>query len=341
MSTLRRSTAFCGLGATAIGDVRSDDVAAVIGAGTALGTPHDGAENGPFFVRTVTKLYTWSASEPAVHDLRHGGTLLDRVVDLGDIDFTGLSLDQALDAIESAVGGLPPQTAPCVIGGDHTITLPVVRALAARRSEPFFVLHFDHHLDLQVWDGAPAKSDMQREPVFNTNVMSYVSDRIGPGRLVQVGLSPYATVEASSAAALPGYLRPIGTQLSVTAPEIADMAAFHRVVGSGRDVYVSVDVDVLDRTEMSATAYPAEVGLSTLELLRLIDVALENNRIIGFDLVEFAAARNDREPKTLADAQRAALVFLHLLGWVRRQARNRTSQPTVRTTAEDRSCSTP
>jgi arginase family enzyme len=139
-----------------------------------------------------------------------------------------------------------------------------------------------------------------------------------------VGVFPFATVEDDSAHALPGFLRSVGRQVTVSAPEIDDAVAFGDIVGRGEDVYVSVDVDVLDAAEMSSTGYPATVGLSMRRLLRLIDLALADNRLIGFDVVEFAADREDRSPKTLADAQRAALVFVHLLGWVSRQANART-----------------
>lgn len=119
---------------------------------------------------------------------------------------------------------------------------------------------------------------------------------------------------------MPGYLEAIGKQVCVTSPELEDPVAFRELVGAGADVYVTVDVDVLDRVDMSATGYPAELGLPIRQLLQLIDQVAAQNSIIGFDLVEFAADRDDRDPKTLADAQRAALIFLHLLAWVRRQA---------------------
>ncbi|MFD9002369.1 arginase family protein [Streptomyces sp. NPDC059582] len=320
------TTSFCGLPFADPDRVPAGTVAAVVGVGHSLGSPHKGAEHGPFFLRTVSKEYTWAAESARIYDLRHGVGLFDRVVDVGDLDLAPdltpgpaePTLTEVLDAVRALVAALPPRVAPCVIGGDHTVTLPIVTALAERREAPFTVVQFDHHLDLQIWDGAPARP-REREPIFHTNVMSHVSDVIGPGRLLQVGVSPFATVEEDSAHALPQFLRSIGRQVCVSAPEIDDAPAFREIVGQGEDIYVSVDVDVLDAADMSSTGYPATVGLSTRRLLRLIDLALTDNRLIGFDVVEFAAGREDRSPRTLADAQRAALVFVHLLGWVSRQ----------------------
>lgn len=325
MSRDNRTTSFCGLPFADPRSIPAGTVAAVAGVGHSLGSPHRGAEHGPFFLRTVSKEYTWSAASARVVDLRHGVTPLDGIVDVGDLATTETTLTGVLEATRAFVTGLPPRVVPCVIGGDHTVTLPVVSALAARRARPFTVVQFDHHLDLQIWEGAPARPG-KRDPVFHTNVMSHVSDVLGPGRLLQVGVFPFATVEDDSAHALPAFLRSVGRQVPVSAPEIDDADAFRDVVGRGGDVYVSVDLDVLDAAEMSSTGYPATVGLSLRRLLRLIDLALAANRLVGFDVVEFAADRADRSPKTLADAQRAALVFVHLLSWAGRQRDARTDR---------------
>lgn len=315
------TTAFCELPCAGLDAVPEHAVAAVIGAGSALGAAHQGAENGPFFVRTLSKSYTWSADAPGVFDLRAGRALLEGAVDVGDLEFDGMTLDETLAAVKAAVGALPTAVIPCVIGGDHTITLAVVDALSARRSAPITVVQFDHHLDLQIWESAPARADASREPIFNTNVMSHVSDRIGPQRLIQIGVAPYATVESDAVAVMAAFLASVGQQVSLLSATLDDREAMAAIFGHGRDVYLTVDVDVLDPAAMSSTGCPADIGLGTRELLSLVDLVLSRNRLIGFDLVEFAAHRDARDPKTLADAGRATLVFLHLLGWACRSGR--------------------
>jgi arginase family enzyme len=313
----------CGLPFAPLDAVPAGTVGAVLGVASSLGSPHGGAENAPFFLRTVSQTLTWPAASPGLFDLRHWLPLLDGLVDMGDLDFSGMTITAALEVTAAAIRRLPPTVAPCVIGGDHTVTLAIVRALSERGKRPFTVVQFDHHLDLQIWEGAAGTPGAAREPVFHTNVMSHVSDLIGPGNLVQVGVSPYATVEAHEVHALATLLAATGRQIGVTAPEIDDARAFQAVIGEGNDIYVTVDIDVLDGVEMASTAYPAPFGLRTHQLLRLIDWAVQRNRLLGFDVVEFAAARTDRAPGTLADSQRALLVFLHLLAWVRKQSAHR------------------
>jgi arginase family enzyme len=320
MPTTRTVTALCGLPRTDFNNVPVGSIGAVLGAAYSLGSPHDGAENAPFFLRTVSKKLTWAAQDPALFDLRHEINPLQGFVDLGDLDFDGMALEDALAATESAVRSLPATVAPCVIGGDHTVSLAVVKALLRRRKKPLCVVQFDHHLDLQIWDGAPAKISAEREPIFHTNVMSHVSDLIGPGNLIQVGVSPYVTVEGDAVDALPKFLRTIGRQICFSSPAIDDNDAFQSIVGGGKDIYISVDIDVIDKIEMRSTSYPAEVGLSVQQLLRLIDWAAARNKLVGFDVVEFAAARDDRSPQTIADSERALLIFLHLVSCLAAQS---------------------
>jgi arginase family enzyme len=238
------------------------------------------------------------------------------VFDLGDIVFGNADLDEALEQIECVVSALPDGVAPCVIGGDHTVTLPVVRALSARRSEPFWVIQLDHHLDLQLWGDDPDRPG-GRESIFNTNVMSHVSDLLGPGQVLQIGLNPFVTVETGAIESARAYLKRVGQQVSVTDPILSDETLLSALSGSGRDIYLTVDVDVLEWQSMSSTGYPAEIGLPLTQLLRIIDVVLADNRLIGCDVVEFAADATDRSPKTLADGGRAVAILLHLLRHLR------------------------
>lgn len=313
---------FFGLPRVALDEIPRQGLRTVLlGAGSSMGSALDGAENGPFFLRALSKAHTWSAERPAVlslHDRRRDP--LAGSADLGDLSFEGQDLPGVLGTLEMAVATLVRTgIVSGVVGGDHSMTLGAVRALHRTRPRPFKVIQFDHHLDLQTW-GTSGPSPSRRDDVFNTNVMSHVADLLGPGCLVQVGLGPYATVERASRAAVMAHLTEVGEQVSLFSQEMSDPQAVAQLVGAAGDVYVSVDLDVLETAAMSSTGYPAEVGLRVNELTALIDAVLERNRLIGFDVVEFATPRTARDAKTLADGCRANLVLLHLLGWANRQA---------------------
>lgn len=302
------SDTFCGVPRVTVDAIPPGTAAAVIGVPTSAGSGWTGADNGPYFLRTLSKQFTWGAPDSVVVSVDTGAPALGSVVDLGDIEADG-PVEKVLDEVRRTVAGLPAGVVPSVIGGDHSITLGVVRGLLDRDGGPVDVVQFDHHLDLQLWGDPNGEPD----PVFNTNVMSHVSRAIGPGRLSQVCIGPYAAVAASAVDSVGGLLAGVGRQLSVRSPDLSDPDRFRDRIGRGRAVHLSVDLDLLQPAEMSSTNYPAVAGLDVATLLRLIDLTLEQNVLIGFDVVEFAAERGARDPKTLADAARAALVFLHLL----------------------------
>lgn len=293
----------------------------LVGAGSSLGSALDGAQNGPFFLRALSKAHTWSAERPTVLTLQdHAQNPLAGGADLGDLDLEGQNLPDVLGALEATVATLASNGVVCgVVGGDHSLTLGAVRALHRARQRPFKVVQFDHHLDLQTW-GTPGPTPARRDDVFNTNVMSHIADLLGPGCLVQVGVDPYTTVELANRAAVEAHLAEVGEQVSLFSRKLSVPRAVAQVVGTAGDVYVSVDVDVLESAAMSSTGYPAEVGLRVNELTALIDAVLESHRLIGFDVMEFATPRTARDAKTLADGCRANLVLLRLLGWASRQA---------------------
>lgn len=302
-------TPFFGRPVVSVDDV-GEATSVIVGAGHSAGSAHEGAENGPYFLRALSKAHTWSAERPCVLDVRSGSEVLDGLVDLGDLDLHGLDAAGVIEAVRATVLALPPGVSPCVVGGDHTLTLGVVQALLMRSDEPFWVVQLDQHLDLQVWGAEPTR---EREPIFNTNVMSHVSDLLGPGRLLQIGVAPHMTVEDAARVAVAEYLAHVGRQVPLGSPELEDLHALDELSGRGRDVYVTLDIDVLERHAMSSTGYPADTGLTTGRLLGVLAAVLRGNRLVGCDLVEFAAPRDSRDPKTLADGGRAVAMLLHLL----------------------------
>lgn len=285
----------------------------VFGVPSAMGSPHADSRNGPYFLRRLTRRYTWAFPEPALIDLRGSLAPIRGAADVGDIE-PGEDLAALAARIEAVIAGLPPGSAPIAVGGDHSITHPLVRALQAQLGRRLTVVCFDHHLDHQCW----ARS---LDPLFHTNVMTHVSETIGAGRLIQIGSEPVQTAPEAEAEWYATRLATAGRQFALLTPQIEDDAAVLDAVGRDADVYVSVDVDVLPRHQMRATAYPADIGLSLDRVVALIRLIASHNRVVGADLVEFAADRANRDPEILADAARASMLLYELLSAATRRER--------------------
>lgn len=291
----------------------------IFGVPSALGSPHTGSRNGPYFLRRLTQRFTWACSDSTFIDIRQGATPIEGAADAGDIK-PGESLAALVADIETAIGKLPVGSVPIAVGGDHSITLPIVRALQTRLERPLTVVCFDHHLDHQYWSRS-------LDPLFHTNVMTHVSEAIGVGRLIQIGVEPVQTAPTALVEWYATRLAEVGRQIALLTPEIEDDAAVLDAVGCDGDVYISVDVDVLPRHQMRATAYPADIGLPLDRVVALIHLIAAHNRIVGADLVEFAADRDNRDPELLADAARASILLYELLRIAINRERTPKSEP--------------
>ncbi|KAK8115491.1 Arginase/deacetylase [Apiospora sp. TS-2023a] len=196
------------------------------------------------------------------------------------------------------------KTLPRVItlGGDHTITLPLLRSIN-RAYGPVSVIHFDSHLDTwkpKVFGGSPSEvASINHGTYFwhaaqegllmnDTNIHAGIRTTLsGPSDYENDGYCGFEIVEARE-------IDKIGTDGIIK--KIIDR------VGTKRPVYLSIDIDTLDPAFAPATGTPETGGWSTREL-RTILRGLEDINLIGADIVEVAPAYDtNAEHTTMAAA---------------------------------------
>jgi agmatinase len=274
---------------------RLDDVGSA--AVAVLGAPFDsgssyrpGARFGPAAVRAASKLLR--PYHPAL-DIHPWGER--QVADAGDAAINPFDLEAAVADVERAAGEVLERAERVVtIGGDHTIALPLLRAVHARHGQPALV-HFDAHLD--TWDTYFGASYTHGTP-FRRAAEERLLD---VERSLHVGIRGplYAGSDLADDAAL-GYA--VISTARISAEGVA--AAVDRIrerVGD-RPLYVSVDIDVLDPAHAPGTGTPEPGGLTTRELQELLR-GLDGLPIAGADIVEVAPAYDHAELTALAAGQ--------------------------------------
>lgn len=205
-----------------------------------------------------------------------------QVVDAGDIPVNPFDLTEAVSEVERAALALGEQVQRIVtIGGDHTVALPLLRAVAAKHG-PVAVLHFDAHLD--TWDtyfGAPITHGTpfrraSEEGLIDLTASCHVGTR-GPLYSKQdledderLGFSIVSSE----------YIEEHGVE--------AGIARILQRIGD-KPLYVSIDIDVLDPAHAPGTGTPEAGGLTSRELLRILR-ALKSQNIVGADVVEVSPA---------------------------------------------------
>jgi agmatinase len=162
---------------------------------------------------------------------------------------------------------------PFVLGGEHSLTVAPVRALAQRHRE-LVVLQFDAHADLR--DG------YQGEHFSHAAAMRRVLDSPNVS-LVSVGIRAVSKGEVEFYEANRDRIT-IHWAKDQERWDIADIVASLR----GRPVYLTFDIDALDAAVMPATGTPTPGGLSYAKALAIARAACKAGKVVGADLVEFA-----------------------------------------------------
>jgi agmatinase len=284
---------YAGLGTFArlprIEDVGRADVAV-------LGVPFDagvsyrpGARFGPSHIRQSSRLLR--PYNPALDVAPFDG---QQVADAGDVACNPFSIAEAIGQVEAAAKPLLEGDARLLtLGGDHTIALPLLRAVHARHG-PVAVLHFDAHLD--TWD------TYFGEPYTHGTPFRRASEEglIDRSHSMHVGIRGplYARVDLADTARL-GF----ETVHCVELEELGVAGVVTRMAArlGSAPVYVSIDIDVLDPAHAPATGTPEAGGMTSRELLGVLR-GLAGLQVVAADIVEVSPAYDHAEITGIAAA---------------------------------------
>lgn len=254
-----------------------------------VGVPFDstvsyrsGARFGPEHIRNASRLL-----RPYNPEADKWPFLGQQVADLGDVAFNPYDIESALKSIQNAVHDaidFAPKT--LILGGDHTISLPVLRALSSKHG-PISVIHFDAHLD--TWDtyfdqpylhGTPFRRAAE-EGLLDPEGCMHIGTRGGL----------YGSTDMLEDKAL-GFMTIRCHELHLDGVQVAIERIHQRTMG--RPVYVSVDIDVLDPAFAPGTGTPEPGGMASWQLLHIIR-SLTDLHVVGADIMEVSPAYDHAE----------------------------------------------
>jgi guanidinopropionase len=236
-------------------------------------TNRPGARHGPRELRSASTLMRRVHPVTGLEPYK-----LARCGDLGDASVNPASVDDSLARIERFFARVHAAgTVPLSAGGDHLITLPIMRGIA--RSRPVGMVHFDAHSD--TWDTYFGGYKYTHGTPFRRAIEEGLLD---PKRTIQIGIRGSLYDRNDNEWALAQGIR------IVTIEEYFDLgvdrvvAEARRVVGDG-PTYVSFDVDGLDPVFAPGTGTPEVGGYSTHEAQRMLR-GLRGLDLVGADVVE-------------------------------------------------------
>jgi agmatinase len=237
-----------------------------------LGVPFDstasyrpGARFGPMLIRESS--YNFES-----YNLYLDKKLEAEFYDLGDVQTVPGNFQKTCEQVQFSIKEIIDQGfIPLVMGGDHSISYPVTRALDISEAS---VVHFDAHTDL--------RDDYAGEKYSHATVIRRISE-LQPQSITQIGVRSSSQEEVQ-------FAREMGL-VQFTARDVKknmDPVVDHLAALEG-PLYVTVDMDVLDPGYAPSVGTPAPGGLNPLELETLI-LSLQGKDIIGLDVMEVSSS---------------------------------------------------
>ena len=251
---------------------------AIVGAPLDMGSGYRGAKGGPSAMRTQ-----YGAGGIDMYTMVDPSKEL-KIVDYGDIAVDNMSTERTVAHVRERVAEIARTGAiPFIVGGDHSLEYSDVAGLADVHGKGSFgVVHFDSHYDAGkggvhfITHGAPVYRAVKEGHVLGKNY-------------IQVGLrGPWPEKEGFE------WMRDNGVRYHAM-PEVEKngwAATMERALKeareSGKKLYVSFDVDVLDPAFIPGTGTPVPGGLTMREAIPIVRRLCAENQLIGFEIVELA-----------------------------------------------------
>ncbi len=216
------------------------------------------------------------------------------VIDYGDVQFHFGDSEHMLKQVEETASSIVASGKTLIsLGGDHFVTLPLLRAHAKTHGK-LSLIHFDAHTDTY-----------SEDEKYSHGSMFYLAPKEGlvdPSRSVQVGIRTEYTVASHE-------YKVIDADSANNQSAEETIAQIREQVGDN-PAYLTFDIDCLDPAFAPGTGTPVVGGLSTNRAMQILKGIADLN-IVGFDVVEVSPAYDHAEVTSLAGAS-LALQFLYM-----------------------------
>lgn len=269
---------------------------AILGAPNDMGTQwRSGARFGPRGIREASTLFAFGHAGAYDHEDDTLYLTRDevRMVDVGDADIVHTDMATSNANIEAAVTQILAAGAmPVVLGGDHSIHAPVIKAFAGRG--PIHIVHFDAHLDFV--DERHGVRYGHGNPLRRASEMAHIvgMTQLGIRNVSSSNRSDYEAARAAGSQILSVRdVRRLGAEGVLG--QIPECAAY----------YITIDIDGFDPSIAPGTGTPSHGGFQYYEVLEIIQALARRSqgRIVGMDLVEVAPAYDPAGVTSILAAQ--------------------------------------
>lgn len=230
-----------------------------------------------------------SAMRPEFYGLETYSPKLDldledyKICDIGDLELSIGDTDRVLDEIyEGTRNIVKDNKIPFMIGGEHLVTLPAFKAVHEKYKD-IYVLHFDAHTDL--------REEYNNNKNSHATVIKRIWDILGDNRIYQFGIRSGTKEEFNFA-----------LKENHTYMEVSTIDTFEDILKSleKKNVYLTIDLDVLDPSIFPGTGTPEPGGLNYNEFEKIFKILKDSNiNLVGCDIVELSPDYDNTNVSTI------------------------------------------
>ena len=255
---------------------------------------------GPRGVREASTLFSFG--HDGAYDFEDDITYLPngqvRMVDMGDADIVHTDTEKSHSNIEHGVRqALRAGALPVVIGGDHSVNIPCIRAFD--HQDPIHLVQIDAHLDFV--DERHGVRHGHGNPIRRASEQPYIHG------ITQVGIRNVSSSNRQDYAAA----RTTGSSIfSVRHMRQGGQQPILDTIPQDAQVYLTIDIDAFDPSIAPGTGTPSHGGFLYYEVLELLKELCQKHRIIGIDLVEVAPDYDPSDSTSFLAAQ----LLLNIIG---------------------------
>ena len=206
---------------------------------------------------------------------------------LDDLDLEGLSPEEMVEVVKKASSEIIKKgTIPVMLGGDHSITTGLVRALKEKYDD-LSVLHFDAHADMRdTYDGTPYSHACTGRRISEIC------------KIAQVGIRSLSIEESK-------FLEDANNVKTYYAKDIKGNGVYFLNIEEIKNfltdnIFITIDLDVFDPSIMPATGTPEPGGLEWYDVINTIREVVKGKNVVGFDCVELCPIEGQVAPDFMA-----------------------------------------
>jgi agmatinase len=294
---------------------------AVIGVPFDIGTTfRPGTRFGPQALRTVTGGGPPPSADkkwPGYYDYEEGERYLEDVslADVGDVNIMPADFMPNFDRITTAIKKILARGAmPVVLGGDHSITFPVLRAWEGIEGK-IYIIHFDSHLDFS--DGKGAVRFAHGNPLRRSIELSWIQGLTSLGiRGLTRNTTTYEQGQKMGVQVIPALkMIKMGIKEAIASIPKAD------------NYYITFDVDVIDPSLLTGTGTPVPGGFTYYQAKEALQEIAKKGKIVGYEFVEV-----DPDYEVFQTSSRmSARLIMDFLAAIFKYQRDKYPQPTAPT----------